>query len=149
MNWKLIVLGGIVFYIVMFAISMATGPLVHTGILQESYQATQEFWRPELNQVPPDMAALMPRWITTGVITSLILAAIYGWIRPALGVGWLAGVKYGILLSVLGWVAMASWSGIFNLPNKIWIWWAIEQPFYYLPGGAVLGWLGEKLAPRS
>ena len=81
-------------------------------------------------------------------ITSLILAAIYGWIRPALGAGWLAGVKFGILLSLFGWVTMAGWSGVFDLPNKIWVWWAIEQPFYYLPGGAVLGWLGEKLAPR-
>jgi hypothetical protein len=33
--------------------------------------------------------------------------------------------------------------------SRIWIWWAIEQPFYYVPGGAVLGWLGEKLAPRE
>lgn len=149
MNWKLVLVGGIVFYIVMFVVSFATGPVVHNGILQESYQATVRFWRPELRQVPPDMAALLPRWIATGVITSLVLAAVYGWIRPALGSGWLAGVKFGIILSVFGCALMAGWSGVFDLPNKIWLWWAIEQPFYYVPGGAVLGWLGEKLAPRS
>ena len=60
MNWKLIIVGGLVFYVVMFVVSMVTGPVVHQGILLESYQATEQFWRPELRQVPPDMAALMP-----------------------------------------------------------------------------------------
>ena len=149
MSWKLIVIGGVVFYIVMFVISFATGPLIHGGVLDEAYRANEGFWRPELNQDPPDMTSLMPRWITTGVLTSLVMAAIYGWIRPALGRGWVAGVKYGVLLSVVGTLFMAGWSGVFNLPDKIWIWWAIEQPLYYIPGGAVLGWLGEKLAPSG
>lgn len=149
MNWKLIVIGGIVFYLVMFLISFVTGAVIHNGILMDAYQATDQFWRPELRQVPPDMAALLPQWITTGIITTIILAGIYGWIRPALGSGWLAGAKYGVILSIFSWCLIAGWSGIFNLPSKIWIWWAIEQPIYYLPGGAVLGWLGEKLAPRT
>ena len=148
MNWKLVVVGGLVFYIVMFIISFVTGPLIHEGILKEPYRAYEEFWRPELNQEPPDMAALMPRWIATGLVTSFVMAAIYGWLQPALGKGWLAGAKYGVLLSVLGALIMAGWSGVFDLPGTIWVWWAIEQPFYYVPAGAVLGWLGERLAPR-
>jgi len=145
MNWKLIVIGGIVFYIVTFAVSFVTGPVVHNGILNETYQ---ENWRPELNQDPPDMASLMPRWITSGVITSMIFAAIFGWIRPALGVGWLAGFKFGVILTLVAWSFMAGYSGVFNLPDKLWIVWGLETPFYHLPAGAVLGWLGEKLAPR-
>ena len=149
MNWKLIVVGGIVLYIVMLAVSMITGPLIHNGVLVDDYRANESFWRPELNEDPPDMAALMPRWITTGVLTSLILAAIYGWIRPALGKGWIAGLKFGVVVSLFGAASIAGFSGVFNLPDSIWIWWAVEQPMYYLPGGAVLGWLGEKLAPQG
>ncbi len=149
MNWKLIVIGGVVFYLVMFVISFATGPLIHTGVLNDSYRANESFWRPELNEDPPNMGALMLRWVTTGVLTSLVLAAIFGWIRPALGTGWVAGAKFGVLLTLVAWCFNAGWSGIFNLPNDIWMWWSIEVPIYYVPGGAVLGWLGEKLAPSS
>ena len=148
MNWKLIVIGGIVFYIVTFVVSFVTGPVVHTGILNETYRANEQYWRPELNQDPPDMGALMPRWITTGLITSLIFAAVFGFLRPALGSGWSAGLKFGFLLSVITWTFMAGYSGMFNLPDKLWLIWGFETPFYYLPAGAVLGWLGEKLAPR-
>ena len=148
MNWKLIVVGGLVFYIVMFVISFGTGIVIHSMILDEAYGATESFWRPELNQDPPDMAALMPLWITTGVITSLVLAAIYGWLRPALGSGWMAGAKFGIMLCIVMAAFMAGLSGVFNLPAKIWIWWVVDQVLLYVPGGAVLGWLGEKLAPQ-
>jgi hypothetical protein len=41
---------------------------------------------------------------------------------------------------------MAGWSGLLNLPSCFWIWWGIEQPFYYIPGGPVLDQLGEKQA---
>ena len=149
MNWKLIVVGGLVFYAVMFVVSFVTGPVIHNGILKEPYKANQQSFHPELNPDAPDMAALMPRWITTGVITSMFLAAIYGWVRPALGTGWVAGIKFGVIAWIFGATFLAGFSGVFKLPNTIWIWWAIEQPLYYLPGGAVLGWLGEKLAPRS
>lgn len=150
MNWKLIILGGLAFYVVMFVVSFATGPIIHEGILDEPYRANSAFWRPELNEDPPDMASLMPRWITVGVLTTLILAAIYGWLRGGLsGAPWMKGMKYGLMLSVVGWCYMAGWSGIFNLPDKVWMWWAIEMPLYYLPGGAVLGWVAEKLAPEG
>ena len=60
MNVKLILVGGIVFYAAQMIVSFATGPLLHEGILDEVYKAYAQFWRPELIQEPPDMAALMP-----------------------------------------------------------------------------------------
>ena len=147
-RWKLIVLGGLAYYIVTFIVGFATGPLIHEGVLKPTYQANSQLWRPELNQDPPDMAALMPRWITTGVIGSFIVAGIFGWIRPAFsGPGWKRGLQYGVVLGLLGIVCCLGYSGIFNAPDKIWIWWAFEGFLYYLPGGAVLGWLGGKLDP--
>ncbi|MDH3253634.1 MAG: hypothetical protein OEM62_01485 [Acidobacteriota bacterium] len=150
MNWKLIVLGGLVFYAVMMVISFPTGALIHEGVLDESYRATNEFWQPALRQDPPDMAAMMPRWIATGLITTFIFTAIYGWMRGAFsGAPWLKGLKFGLMLSIIGCCFMAGWSGVFNLPSKIWMWWGFEQFLYYLPGGAVLGWVGQKLAPEG
>lgn len=150
MDWKLIVVGGLVFYIVMFIVSFVTGPVIHEGILDAAYQANELFWQPALRQDPPDMAAMMPRWLATGVLTSLILAAVYGWIRGGLnGPPWLKGIKYGVILSLFGTCLILGWSGVFYLPGKIWLWWAIEQPLYYLPGGAALGWVAAKLAPES
>ena len=150
MNWKLIILGGLAFYVVMFIVSIPSGMLIHNGVLDAPYRATSEFWRPELNQDPPDMAALMPGWIATGLLTTFIFTAIYGWLRPALsGAPWQKGMKFGLLLAIIGCCFMAGWSGVFNLPGKIWMWWGFEQFLYYLPGGAVLGWLGQKLAPEA
>ncbi|MFQ5528517.1 MAG: hypothetical protein ACE5GX_19965 [Thermoanaerobaculia bacterium] len=150
MNWKLIVLGGLAFYVTMFVIAMATGPLLHEGILDPLYMENSSFWRPELNQDPPDMASLMPRWITVGLLMAFVQVALYGWIRGGFsGAPWQKGMKYGLLLSILGCGFMAGFSGIFNLPEKLWLWWGAEQFFYYLPGGAVLGWLGGKLAPEG
>ena len=151
MNWKLIVVGGVVFYAVMFVISIPSGIFVHgpEGMLNDVYRANESFWRPELNQNPPDMAALMPVWIATGLVTTLIMTAIYGCLRPGLGRGWVAGAKYGLLLSVLAACFMAGWSGLFNLPYKLWIVWAVEMTFYYVPGGAALGWVAEKVAPQD
>ena len=148
-RWKLVVLGGIAYYIVTWIVSFATGPLIHEGVLKETYQSVSQLWRPELNQVPPDMAALLPRWITTGLIGSLIVAAIFGWVRPAFsGPGWKRGLLYGAVLGLFGIVwGPLGYSGVFNAPDKIWIWWSLEGFLYYLPGGAILGWLGGKLDP--
>jgi hypothetical protein len=145
MNWKLIILGGLAMYVVMFIISMLTGPIIHEGVLKESYIENSQFWRPELNQDPPDMASLMPRWIGMGLLTSFIFAGIYGIINSAFsGAGWMRGLKYGLMLSVMMCCFSAGWSGIFNLPDSLWAWWGAESFLYYLPGGALLGWLGDK-----
>ncbi|MCB1604899.1 MAG: hypothetical protein KDI59_09640 [Xanthomonadales bacterium] len=150
MNLKIALIGGIIFYLVQFLLGMITGPLLHEGILDPYYQQTAAFWRPELMQDPPDMAALMPRWITTGVIFAIIIAGIYSMVRSSFsGSGLLKGIKYGVMLTVLmaGW--SAAWSGIFNLPDAIWLWWTAESVLYFVVAGAVLGWVSAKLVPES
>lgn len=148
MNWKLILGGGLVWFVATFLVSFLNGSVIHEGILKETYMATSAFWRPELMQEPPDMAALMPRWITTGLIGSFLTALVYGWVRPALtGAGWLRGVKFGVIVLILTICLMLGWSGVFNLPDKVWTWWAIDAVIYLLIGGAALGWVAEKLAP--
>ena len=150
MNLKIALIVGIIFYLVQFLLGMITGPLLHEGILDPYYQQTAAFWRPELMQDPPDMAALMPRWITTGVIFAIIIAGIYSMVRSSFsGSGLLKGIKYGVMLTVLmaGW--SAAWSGIFNLPDAIWLWWTAESVLYFVVAGAVLGWVSAKLVPES
>lgn len=150
MNWKLIILGGLAFYVTMFIVSLPGGMLIHEGVLDATYRATTEFWRPELTQDPPDMASLMPRWITVGLLMSFVQAALYGWIRGGFsGAPWQKGMKFGALLAVVGCTMMAGWSGVFNLPGNLWMWWGIESFIYFLAGGAVLGWVGQKLAPEG
>jgi hypothetical protein len=146
MNWKTVVIGGIVFYVVMFIVSMATGPIVHEGILDPLYIANEQFWRPELTQDPPDMAALMPRWIAVGLFSSIVMAALYGFVQSAFtGPGWKRGLFFGLGVSIIFSLLAAGWSGVFNLPEKIWVVWSLESFAYYLPGGAALGWVVGKL----
>jgi len=150
MNLKIIFAGGLAMYVTQLVISFATGPIVHEGILMEAYRANALFWRPELNQDPPDMAALMPLWISVGIAGSLVLAGIYSVIRSAYsGAGWARGAKFGLTVWLVQIVTMAGWSGIFNLPYEIWAWWGAEGIVYMVPGGAVLGLVAEKLAPQS
>ncbi len=150
MNWKIIFIGGAALYAAQFLMSFLTGPLIHEGVLDSLYMANASFWRPELVQDPPDMAALMPRWITTGLICSFIAAAIYALIRSAFnGAGWLKGLKYGFVLWFLAICQMAGWSGIFNLPDAIWGWWAVDSLVYCIVGGVVLGWVSQTLSPES
>ncbi len=147
MNWKLIFAGGLLMYIVQFLLGMITGPILHEGILAQLYDATAQFWRPELNAEPPEMGALMPRWITTGLIMAFVSAGIYGVVRAAfVGPGWKKGLKFGLIMYLFNATAMASWSGIFNLPDQIWLWWSLEMLLYSLAGGAALGWFGERFA---
>lgn len=149
LNPKVIIVGGLVYYVVQFLISFATGPLIHQGVLVEAYQANAGFWRPELVQDPPDMAALMPRWITTGLISALLATAIYDNIRVAFnGSGAVKGLKFGLVAFIFYASFAAGWSGVFNLPNSIWAWWVFEGIFYYAIGGAALGWTVSKLAPE-
>ena len=149
-NWKIILIGGIVFYAVTWTISMLTCPFIHEGFMTSLYESTASFWRPELTQDPPDMAALMPRWIASGLVTSFIFAGVYGSIRSALdGPAWKKGLTFGVILTLIGASFNLQMSGFFNLPDDIWMWWCIELPAYYLPSGIALGWLAEKLVPEA
>jgi hypothetical protein len=146
-NLKVILLGGLAFYVAQFIVSMITGPFIHEGVLNEIYRANASFWRPELNQDPPDMAALMPRWITTGLIASFIMAGIYDNIRPALnGAAVVKGIKFGFIAFLFNLCATAGWSGVFNLPNEIWLWWSAEMLVVFVVGGAALGFAASKLS---
>jgi len=109
------------------------------------YDATAQFWRPELNQDPPDIAALIPRWIGVGILTAFIHAAIYDNIRSAFdGSGLIRGLKFGLMMAVIFAMFGAAFSGVFNLPDAIWGWWALEGFLIYPLGGLVLGWFVAK-----
>ena len=148
-NLKVIFAGGLAMYVTQWILSMLSGPLIHEGILTELYIQTQAFWRPELNQQPPDMVALLPRWITVGVIAALIQATIYDNIRSAFdGSGLVKGLKFGLVVFLFHLCFSAGWSGVFNLPEMIWVWWNVEFLVMFLAGGAVLGTVAGKLAPE-
>lgn len=153
MNWKIVFIGGLVYYLAMFAVSMGTGYFIHSpeaGVLAEAYKATASFWRPELNATPPDMAALMKIWIPTGLLCAFIGAGIYSVIRSSLtGPAWQRGLKFGVISVLFGFVSMLGYWGVFNLPNQIWQWWAIDTVVIYLIGGVVLGLTAQKLAPAG
>ncbi len=146
-NVKVIFLGGLVFYVAMFIISMAAGPLIHEGVLEPLYKANPEYWRPELNEDPPNMAALMPRWITVGLLMSFLWAGIFDNIRSAFdGSAVIQGVKFGVVVALIYGSTAAAWSGIFNLPETIWVWWSVEGFVNYIAGGAAMGWFVGKFA---
>ena len=150
MNWKIIFIGGLAFYVTMFIVSFITGHLIHSpdGILFETYRETASFWRPELNADPPDMAALMPMWVTTGLISTFIMAGIYSVVRSSLtGPGWQRGLKFGVIVSLLVLVCALGYRGVFNLPDNIWVWWIIDATIMHLVGATVLGLVAEKLSP--
>ncbi|MBT8069751.1 MAG: hypothetical protein KJO80_04905 [Gammaproteobacteria bacterium] len=145
LDWKVIVGGGVLMYVTQFIVSLVTGGLIHEGVLDPLYQATTEFWRPELNQDPPDMAALMPHWIASGLLAALVQAGIYDNIRSALnGSGLLKGLKFGLILAMLYALTGLAYSGVFNLPPAIWGWWALDGLIVYSIGGLVLGWFAGK-----
>ena len=150
MNWKLVVLGGLVYYVATFAVTMVTGPLIHEGVLDEAYAASESFWQPALTEDPPDMASLMPRWIATGLFNAMVLAAIYGCVRSSFkGPGWKRGLWYGLILSGVYITALIGWSGVFYLPNQIWMWWGLEQFLYHPLGCAAMGAVAAKVAPHA
>ena len=148
-NPKVIVVAGLAMYVVQWVVSMVSGMLIHEGVLTPLYMETSAFWRPELNQQPPDMAALMPRWITVGVLAALIQAGIYHNIRSALnGSGLIKGIKYGVVVFLFHLCFSAGWSGVFNLPEMLWVWWNVDFLIVLLIGGAVLGLVAQKLDPE-
>ena len=145
LDWKVIIGGGVLMYIAQFLVSFATGPLIHEGALDPLYKATVEFWRPELRQDPPDLAALMPRWITVGLLAAFVLAGIFDNLRTALnGSAIIQGLKFGFLIAIIYALFGAAFSGIFNLPDAIWGWWSVEGFIVYPLGGLVLGWFAGK-----
>jgi len=84
------------------------------------------------------------------LITSFVVAALYGWVRSAFrGPGWRRGLLFGLFLVLFSWATYLGWSGVFNLPAKIWIWWGVDLLLLYLVGGAVLGLVAEKVAPAD
>ena len=144
---KTIIVGGIIFYAVQWVFGMISGIVIHEGVLEPLYQATTEYWRPELTQDPPDMASLMPRWIATGLVMSFIFTGIYDNIRDAFdGSGVIKGLNFGFVLSLIYGATAAGWSGVFNLPETIWVWWVAEGFFIYCLSGAALGWYVGKFA---
>lgn len=153
MNWKIVFIGGLVYYVALFAVSMVLASVIHnpqTGILAEAYGATLPFWRPELFQKEPDMDLLLRMWIPSGLISAFLAAGVYSVIRSSLvGAAWLRGLKFGVIASVFGIIGVLGYRGVFNLPDEIWAWWAIGATVMYLPCGVVLGWIAQKLTPAG
>jgi hypothetical protein len=150
MNWKIVFIGGVAYYATMFIVSMATGYFIHSpsGVLYETYQATASFWRPELNADPPDMGALMPMWIATGLVSALISAGIYSVVRSSLsGAPLQRGLKFGVIAALFGIISAIGYRGIFNLPDVVWTWWIVDATLLHLAGGIVLGIVAHKVAP--
>lgn len=74
------------------------------------------------------------------------MATLYGMVQSAFtGPGWKRGLIFGLGMGIIFSLMAAGWSGVFNLPEKIWVVWSLESFVYYLPGGAALGWVVGKL----
>lgn len=150
MNWKVIFVGGLVYYIATWIVSFATGQLIHEGVLAPHYLNTESFWRPELMTEPPQMAELLPLWISTGLLGALIFAAIYNLLGSALnGPGWRRGLIFGFLMSLFISAFYLMLHGFFNLPLTIWIWWCVDALIVMTIGGMALGWVAGKLSPED
>ncbi len=150
MNWKIVFIGGIAYYVAMFVVSMATGYFIHSpdGVLFETYRATAEFWRPELNADPPEMGALMPMWIATGLLSALVAAGIYSAVRGSLaGPAWQRGLKIGVIAALFALISALGYRGVFNLPDNIWTWWIVDATVLHLVGATVLGVVAQKVSP--
>ena len=147
MNWKLFVIGGLVFWVVTNLLSFLTGAIIHEGILDPIYRANESFWLEPLRQDPPDMAALMPRWLLTSLISSLVVAGIYACVHSSFeGPGWKKGLTWGLCLGIFTFMTYMGFSGMFDLPMKLWIWWGIDALLIFLVGGAAMGWAGHRFA---
>lgn len=149
MNIKLVLLGGIAYFFVAQIIGAISGPLVHGpgGALEATYKMYSAMWRPELNATPPDLMALMPLWLTTAAINSLIVAAVFGLIRPSLPGGVVAqGLRFGVTVGLIMIGLFGLYFGIFALPAKVWIFWGIEGLITYSVGGIALAAISRKLA---
>ncbi len=153
MNWKIVLIGGLVFYVALFVVSMGTGHFIHSqeaGVLAEAYRATASFWRPELNASPPDMAAMFKMWIPSGLLGAFLGAGVYSVIRSSLtGAAWLRGLKFGVIVTVFAIINALGYRGVLNLPDQIWVWWTIGGTIANLLAGMALGWVAQKVAPAG
>ena len=74
-----------------------------------------------------------------------MFAGIYDNIRSAFnGSGLIKGLKYGLMIGVIYSLFGAAFSGVFNLPDAIWGWWALDGLLVYSAGGMVIGWFVGK-----
>jgi len=146
--WKAVIIGGIVFWIVTNIFGMfGTGILIHEKILDPIYRANESFWVPELRQDPPDMAALMPKWLINSLISSLIVSGIYVCVHSSFsGAGWKKGLMWGLCLGFFAGAMVWSWGGLFDLPAKMWVWLVIDGLILYPIGGAAMGWATARFA---
>jgi len=146
MNWKAVIVGAIVFWLVTNIVGFAvTGFVIHQKILDPIYRANESFWLPELAQDPPDMGAMMPKWLLNSFISSLIVAGIYVCVHGSFsGGGAKKGATWGLCLGFFAAATYLSMSGIFNLPMEIWIWWSVDALILFLIGGAAMGWTAER-----
>ena len=151
MNWKIVFVGGIVYYAALLAVSLVLGQFIHSpdsGVLAEAYRATAPFWRPELNANPPDPGFVWRTLVISGVVGAFIAAGVYGVIRPALaGAAWQRGLKFGAIALAFAVIDALGYHRVFNLPGKIWVWWMVGAAVTYAIAGPVLGWIAQKVAP--
>lgn len=151
MKWKCCLISAIVFFVVSNVIGIAvTGPIIHEGVLDSAYQASESFWRPELRQDPPDIGAMMPIWLLNSFLASLVIGWLYCLFRRCVGgPGWQRGLKIGLCLAVFGCSQMLGWSGLFALPAAIWLWWALDYAIIYAVAGIAMGWAAGKWAAED
>ena len=152
MNIKLIVLGTIAYFVTAQIIGAVTGMLIHGegGMLEATYRAYAAMWRPELNETPPNLGALMPLWLTSSLINSLLVTIAFCLVRPALQGGVAAqGIKFGVIAALFMAGLYGMYFGIFGLPGALWLIWGLEGLLIYSLGGIALAAIGNKLAPAE
>jgi hypothetical protein len=89
------------------------------------------------------LAMYAAQWIVS------MVTGIFDNILSALdGSSMIKGIKFGFILCLIYLGMSAGWSGVFNLPEMIWVWWSVDAFVVYLVGGAVLGLVVGKLSPE-
>jgi len=96
------------------------------------------------------MAALMPQWLLTSFVSSLVVAGIYSLVSGSFsGPGWSRGLKWGLCLGIFSAMSYFAMAGVFDLPLQMWIWWGIDALILFTLGGAAMGWAGERFAATN
>jgi hypothetical protein len=151
MNWRVVFIGGGVYFVAGFVLSLIVAPFIHspdTGILAETYRVTAAFWRPELNANPPDTELMFRVLIPSGILAALFGAGVYGLVRSSLtGAAWKRGLKFGVITTVFFVINALGFRRVLNLPDEFWIWSIVGSVIVNLGSGAVLGWISQKISP--